>query len=263
VNLAMSAFRGAFVMHLRLYLFQQSRIITALVMPATMASIAVLVLRQGAATTSQYFHVMVGGGLAGMWGSVVGVAVLTIRREREWSGTLPLLTVVPAPLGAVFGGYLAAEAIAGFVGIIASLGVGALLLGSPIGLVAPATLLVSLPVAALSIAAVAFPITAAVLALPQLTRWINAMDYPVWILAGFLFPIGLLPGWTTPLSYLLPVYWATQALTDASLPTGAWPAAGPDWLAAVVLSVAFVAAGVAVLRAIVRHIHRSGVLVGE
>jgi len=44
----------------------------------------------------------------------------------------------------------------------------------------------------------------------------NTMEYPVFILAGFLFPILLLPNWTIPLSYLLPPYWAAVALHGTS-----------------------------------------------
>ncbi len=47
---------------------------------------------------------------------------------------------------------------------------------------------------------------------PAVQAWQNAMEFPVYILGGFLFPIALLPGWTTPLSYLLPPYWAALAL---------------------------------------------------
>jgi len=36
------------------------------------------------------------------------------------------------------------------------------------------------------------------------------------VLCGFLFPIALLPGWTTPVSYLLPPYWAAVALHGTS-----------------------------------------------
>ena len=44
----------------------------------------------------------------------------------------------------------------------------------------------------------------------------NTMEYPVFILAGFLFPVLLLPNWTTPLSYLLPPYWSAVALHGTS-----------------------------------------------
>ena len=50
----------------------------------------------------------------------------------------------------------------------------------------------------------------------EVQQWQNAMEYPIYILAGFLFPILLLPGWTTPISYLLPPYWAAVALHGTS-----------------------------------------------
>ena len=46
------------------------------------------------------------------------------------------------------------------------------------------------------------------------------MEFPVYILAGFLFPIALLPDWTTPLSYILPPYWAARALHETSTGAG-------------------------------------------
>ncbi|HET7144768.1 MAG TPA: hypothetical protein VFI68_12180, partial [Anaerolineales bacterium] len=47
-------------------------------------------------------------------------------------------------------------------------------------------------------------------------QWENAMEFPVYIICGFLFPIALLPQWTTPISYLLPPYWAAMALHGTS-----------------------------------------------
>jgi len=47
-------------------------------------------------------------------------------------------------------------------------------------------------------------------------QWQNAMEFPVYILCGFLFPIAMLPNWTTPISYLLPPYWAAIALHGTS-----------------------------------------------
>jgi ABC-2 type transport system permease protein len=51
---------------------------------------------------------------------------------------------------------------------------------------------------------------------PSVQRWQNAMEFPIFILCGFLFPIALLPGWTTPISYLLTPYWAARALHGTS-----------------------------------------------
>jgi ABC-2 type transport system permease protein len=51
---------------------------------------------------------------------------------------------------------------------------------------------------------------------PQVQHWQNAMEFPVYMLSGFLFPIALLPGWTTPVSYVLAPYWAARALHGSS-----------------------------------------------
>jgi len=56
---------------------------------------------------------------------------------------------------------------------------------------------------------------------PGVRAWQNAMEFPVYVMCGFLFPVALLPGWTTPLSYLLPPYWAAVALHGTS--TGGAP----------------------------------------
>ena len=46
--------------------------------------------------------------------------------------------------------------------------------------------------------------------------WQNGLEVPGYVLCGFMFPIALLPGWTTPVSYLLPPYWAAVALHGTS-----------------------------------------------
>lgn len=267
MTLTAQAFSGALVMHMRLYMLRQSRIVTGLAMPIVIAAIAVLVLRHDAASPEKYFRVMIGSGMAGMWGAVLGTAMLTLRREREWYGTLPLLIATPARLEAIFGGYLLAEALAGFLAVVMSLSAGALLLDSPVQVTSPATLLVSLPLAALAIAAVALPIMPLVLQAPLLTRWINGMDYPVWILAGFLFPISILPGWTTPLSYALPAYWASEALQVVTVApggeVGTWERAAPLWLVTAVLCAVYVCVALLVQRLVVRRLHRTGVLIAE
>jgi ABC-2 type transport system permease protein len=51
---------------------------------------------------------------------------------------------------------------------------------------------------------------------PVMQHFNNAIEFPVYLLAGFLFPIALLPSWTTPLSYILPPYWAARALHEAA-----------------------------------------------
>ncbi len=51
---------------------------------------------------------------------------------------------------------------------------------------------------------------------PGATVWANALEFPMFIVGGFLFPVILLPIWTTPISYVLAPFWAAQALHATS-----------------------------------------------
>jgi ABC-2 type transport system permease protein len=64
---------------------------------------------------------------------------------------------------------------------------------------------------------------------PGVRAWQNAMEYPVYVFCGFLFPIALLPGWTTPVSYLLPPYWAAIALHGTSTGGAAFSQTLTSW----------------------------------
>ena len=51
---------------------------------------------------------------------------------------------------------------------------------------------------------------------PGATVWANALEFPMYILGAFLFPVLLLPVWTTPISYALAPFWAARALHATS-----------------------------------------------
>jgi ABC-2 type transport system permease protein len=252
-------FTGAFAMHLRLYAFHQFRFVTVVAQPAAMTAVALLVLRT-ATTEANVFRVLIGGALVGMWGAVVGTSFFTIRREREWYGTFSLLTVVPAPIASIFSGYLLAETAISLFGVAVSFGVGYAIVGGLVTVEAPARFAISLVLGGISVAALAILIAPLVLLLPVLTRWVNIFDHPVWILAGFLFPIAILPGWTSPLSHGLSVYWGVEALRRSA--AGApWSELLPIWAAILGLVLAYFTVSVAGLSLAVRRLRRTGELV--
>ena len=47
-------------------------------------------------------------------------------------------------------------------------------------------------------------------------RFLLGLEYPIFALSGFLFPILLLPGWAVPISNILPPYWAAVAMHGAA-----------------------------------------------
>jgi ABC-2 type transport system permease protein len=95
---------------------------------------------------------------------------------------------------------------------------------------------------------------------PDVQRWQNAMEFPVYILAGFLFPIALLPNWTTPLSYLLSPYWAAVALHETSSGGGDPLTVAGAWAAMVALSVLYLVLSRQLFRVLVHRARREGTL---
>jgi ABC-2 type transport system permease protein len=96
-----------------------------------------------------------------------------------------------------------------------------LLFGFKLTITNPPAFLASLVLALFSLIAMGLLIAAFMSLNIGATVWVNALEFPMYILGGFLFPIALLPDWVTPLSYLLAPYWAARALHGTS--SGAAP----------------------------------------
>ena len=45
----------------------------------------------------------------------------------------------------------------------------------------------------------------------------NMLEYPVWLAAGLLAPIALLPAWVHPISYALAPTWGVKAVRESVL----------------------------------------------
>jgi ABC-2 type transport system permease protein len=76
---------------------------------------------------------------------------------------------------------------------------------------------------------------------PAVQHFQNAMEFPIYMLCGFLFPIALLPGWTTPFSYLLAPYWAARALHGTSSGGANFPELLSAWGMMLLLSAIYLA----------------------
>jgi ABC-2 type transport system permease protein len=191
--------------------FNDSFIVFAiLVQPVIIAVLAMFMLKDTAANAAMF--VVVGSGLTGLWSSLLFVSGNSINTER-WEGTLESL-VGGRRAHALRCDRLRQEPgqrgpVAAFDGRGLPAG-GAVLWVRPAPGPAPAVLPYVVP------ERVRFYQLWPDHRPTLLQQWQNAMEYPVYILGGFLFPILLLPGWTTPISYILPPYWAAVALHGTS-----------------------------------------------
>jgi ABC-2 type transport system permease protein len=174
--------------------------------------IAVLALWMMIDKGSEYaMFVVVGSGLTGLWSSLLFVSGNSINAER-WSGTLESLVALPTPFEVIIFGKNLANVLQSLVSMFIGYFLASFLFGYTLTIQQPLLFIVSIFFTIIAFISFGLVIAPIFVMNPGVRSWQNAMEFPVYILAGFLFPIALLPGWTTPISYVLPPYWAAIAL---------------------------------------------------
>lgn len=159
--------------------------------------------------------VVVGSGLSGLWSTALFEGNWAIQNER-WLGTLELVIATPAPLLLTIGGRMAGSMVFSLCSMGLSYGVGAWLFGYTLTLRDPLGFVVSLALGLVSLWGVAVLLAPIGILWRAASRLLGVLEYPIYTLAGFLFPVIFLPAWTNPLSYALPPYWAAVALHSTS-----------------------------------------------
>ena len=90
------------------------------------------------------------------------------------------------------------------------------------------------------------------------TAWAlgNALEYPVWLICGFLVPLALLPSWVGPISWVLAPTFGVRAIREAAL--GGTPVG--DLLACAGLGVAYFSIGIALAEHVLRMARKTAAL---
>ena len=184
-----------------------------LVQPVIIAILALFMLKDTGPDAAMY--VVVGSGLTGLWSSLLFISGNSINTER-WQGTLESLVGAPTPFEVIVFGKNLANVVQSLLSMVVAYLLAALIFGYQLHLDQPLLFLPSILLSVFAFISFGLTIAPIFVMYREVQQWQNAMEYPVYILAGFLFPILLLPGWTTPLSYLLPPYWAAVALHGTS-----------------------------------------------
>ena len=159
--------------------------------------------------------VVIGSGMTGLWTTLLFNGGNSITGER-WTGTLEPLVASPASLRVVIYGKVLANVTQSLLSMIGSYFLISFAMGYPLTLTYPLLFFVSLVISVFSLVSFGLILASFFILIPDFARMVNTLEFPVYILCGFLFPIALLPGWTTPLSYLLSPYWAALALHGAA-----------------------------------------------
>jgi ABC-2 type transport system permease protein len=204
---------SAFVMTLRMNAPDSFVLFTIVVQPLIIAIMAMWMLVERGAANALY--VVVGSGMTGLWSTLLFLGGNSINWER-WTGTLELMVGQPTPVSVIVFGKNAAVVFQSLLSMIASYTVAAILFRQPLSVEQPLLFAVSLVLTMVAFVCFGLVIAPLFLLSPAVQHFQNAIEFPIYMLCGFLFPIALLPGWTTPFSYILAPYWAARALHGAS-----------------------------------------------
>ena len=203
----------AFEMEMKQNLTDAFIIFGILVQPLIIAFLALWMLKGQKADYAIY--VAVGSGMTGIWTSLLFNSGNSITGER-WTGTLESLVGAPVPLRIVIFGKNLADITQSLLSVVVCYALVSLILGFALEVAHPLIFAISLLFTILSFVCFGLIMSTLFVLNPDVQRFQNGLEFPIYILAGFLFPITVLPIWTTPLSYLLTPYWAAIALHGAS-----------------------------------------------
>jgi ABC-2 type transport system permease protein len=230
-------FWAGWLFHLKSLTLSGFFILTSVIQPIIFASIAFFIFKAGHREQTLLYAAL-GSGLMGIWSSTLFGSGGAIQWQR-WQGTLEVLVAAPSPFLLVLLPLTVATATIGLYSLATTLFWGRVLFGIPLHVAHPVAFAVAIPTTVLALGLLGLLLASTFI----LYRWANALsnllEYPVWLVTGLLVPVSLLPGWVTPLSWLLAPTWGVRAIREASIGGDPWRAIGMT----VVLSAVYLVLG--------------------
>jgi ABC-2 type transport system permease protein len=228
------------------------------VIPATIAPVifgfAAFELYQGSGATLVLYAIL-GAGMMSMWGQTLYGAGWATGQDRELGTLEPTLSTPTSYLWVVFG-RIVVNAITGLVGGLVVFAVVSFAYPHPLPLRAPVEFVLLFAFVLVTLASVGL-VLSAVYVYTRYAGFINNFgEFGFYIITGSMFPVVLLPFWTSPVALLLPPTWALDALRYAALPGYAgfsWGFTG-DMLGALGTMLVYLAIAGSVYRRVEQHV---------
>jgi ABC-2 type transport system permease protein len=186
-----------------------------------MFATAALMVYQIRDDPAQMQYAGLGAAIMGMWTCQGVVAASLLSRERG-AGTLELLVATPTSMTRVLVPTTLALSTIGLYGVVATMLWERWVFGLHLAIDSWALFIVAVLFTALTLALFGFFLS--VTAVRYRASWAlgAALEYPGWLLCGFVVPLGLLPAWTHALSWAIPTTWGMAAVRDAAAGTSPW-----------------------------------------
>jgi ABC-2 type transport system permease protein len=193
----------------------------AAVWPLVWATLGYFIYRAGSEPAS-LLYVSLGATVMAIWSMVAMTAGGAIQRQR-WLGTLELMVAAPMPFVVVLVPITVASSALGIYAFFATIVFGRLLFGIPVTIEHPVAFVLALPTVILSIGILGLLMASVMVRYRNAGTLSSSLEYPVWLLAGLLMPLALLPDWVHPISWALAPTWGVRALREAALGGSPYP----------------------------------------
>jgi ABC-2 type transport system permease protein len=203
----------AWVMHVKMMSRSAFDGLLAVLWPLFFATVAFFMFRGGGA--SALGPIGLAAAVMGMWTATSVPSSSALQRER-WTGTLELLVVSPANFACVLLPVTLAASTIGLYCVVATLIWARVLFGIHIALVHPLLFAGGLAATVITIGSLGFLMAVSFVKSRRAWAIGAVLEYPVWLICGFLVPVSLLPGWVRPLSWLLGPTWGMRAIREAA-----------------------------------------------
>jgi ABC-2 type transport system permease protein len=188
--------------------------VLGIVYPLFFATVAFFMYREG--SPHALLYASLGASVMGIWATTSTAAGGALQRER-WHGTLELLVAAPAHFSLVMLPVTLAMSTIGVYSMAATLVWGRLVFGIELHIEHLFVFCVAVVVTIVAVGMCGFLL--AVTFVRYRTAWAlgNLLEYPVWLICGFLVPLSLFPGWVLPFSWVLAPTWGMRAIREAAL----------------------------------------------
>lgn len=209
----LQTFTGSFRMSMLSFFADPQWIIPNTIAPFTFTAVALIFFRN--VTGSIALYAILGGGMMGMWGNTLYGAGFALAFDR-WNGTIEYVLGTPSRLVWIVAGRSAANAVLGLINAVAILAIAVLGFGAPLGLVNPLGFFVALVLTLASLSALGVVFCSSFLLTRSAQVMTNGLEMPIYVITGSMFPIALLPFWTSPFSLALGPTWGIDAMRYAA-----------------------------------------------
>jgi ABC-2 type transport system permease protein len=242
------------LLHVKMMMRSAFNGVLSIVWPLFFSTTAFLMFRVGH-DPHTLLYASLGASVMGIWSATSTSASGAIQQQR-WLGTLELLVAAPANFALVMLPLTVAMSTIGLYSMVATLAWGHFVFGVDLHLVHPLLFVLAVPATIASIGAVGFLLSVAVVR--YRTAWAlgNALEYPVWLVCGFLVPLSLLPAWVRPISWALAPTWGVRAIRESAVGGSALP----HLLICIAIGAACVVAGFALVEVMLRAARRTASL---